>query len=59
MPVSKVGIPSTSLPANANALPRDIEDSFRCAYRRCFRIFIECRADDAIPVGKVWKEDVI
>jgi len=30
---------------------RDVEDSFRCAYWCCFRIFIERRADDAILVG--------
>ena len=37
---------------------RDVEDGIRCAYWRCFRIFIERRADDTIYVGQVWKEDV-
>jgi len=58
MLVSKVGISSASLPADAYTFPRDIEDSFRRAYWSCFRIPIECRADDTISVGKVRKEDV-
>ena len=37
---------------------RDVEDSFRCAYWCCFRIFIERRADDTIPIGQVRKQDV-
>ena len=37
---------------------RNVEDGIRCAYWCCFRIFIERRADDTIPIGQVWKEDV-
>ena len=48
-----------SLLADAYAPSRDIEDSFRRVYRRCFRIFIECGADNTIPVGKVRKENVL
>jgi hypothetical protein len=49
---------SPPLPTNTYFLVRDIKISFRRVYWCCFTIFIQCREDNTVPIGKVRKKDV-